>query len=363
MTLPPICFLTGTLSAFAGAERATATLANALAARGHRVHILAQWGRTPVFPLAPGVTHHALFDARVSFKRHFAATVCGIRRYLREHAIGTLVDVDPMLAWFTEPATFGLPVRRIAWEHSTYASDLGRKSRRYARRLAAARADAVVTLTDDDTRAWRRHHPRARANIVTIPNPLGISPPPVRNTLDAPVVLAVGRLVVAKGFDLLLRAWTQVAPDAPGWRLRIVGDGPMDTVLRDQARDDGIADRVDFIPATSDIATHYASASVYCLSSRQESFGLVLIEAQAFGLPIVAFAADAGPRSLLTDGVDSLIAPAGDVDALAAGLRRFIGSHDLREQFGRAGFVHARRFTPDAIAALWEPLLAGGGRP
>ncbi|MDV6320821.1 hypothetical protein, partial [Chromohalobacter sp. HP20-39] len=59
--LPTICFLTGTLNAFAGAERMTAVIANALAARGYRVLILSLWDQVCVFPLHPAVEHCALF--------------------------------------------------------------------------------------------------------------------------------------------------------------------------------------------------------------------------------------------------------------------------------------------------------------
>ncbi|WP_287496700.1 glycosyltransferase family 4 protein [Pandoraea sp. CB10b_02] len=352
-----ICLFTGTLAAFAGAERATATLANALAARGHRVHVLSLWGHAPVFALADGVTHHALFAERVPFRRHYASIVWRVRRYVRERAVDVMIDVDPMLALYTVPATLGLPVQRIAWEHSTYASDLGRRARRWARALAAARYGAVVVLTDADRAAWLAHHPRARARFVTLPNPLGLPMP------DAPTphdhdrcVLSVGRLVPDKGFDRLIAAWSRVAAGAPGWRVQIVGDGPLRDALIAQARDAGVADSVSVLPAVRDVARYYASAAVYCLPSRRESFGLVLLEAKAYALPVAAYAADAGPRALLHDGVDSLVVEDGDIPALADALARLIGDAGLRERLGRAGYAHARQFDAAVIAARWEAL-------
>ena len=356
-----LCLFTGTLAAFAGAERATATLANALAARGHRVHVLSLWGHTPVFPLAPGVAHHAMFAERLAFKHHYMSIVRQVRRYVREQAIDVLIDVDPMLALYTVPATIGLPLQRIAWEHSTYASDLGRRARRWARALAARRYDAVVVLTDADRDAWRMHHPHARAQFVTLPNPLGLAIP------DAPPepsseggILAVGRLVPEKGFDRLIDAWARIARDAPGWQVRIVGDGPLRDALLAQARDTGVGDSVQVLPAVADIAQHYARAAIYCLPSRRESFGLVLIEAKAYAVPIVAYAADAGPRALLHDQVDSLIIDDGDIEGLAGGLKRLIGDASLRRRLGLAGYAHARDFGADAIAAHLEALWAEG---
>ncbi|WP_150560668.1 glycosyltransferase family 4 protein [Pandoraea bronchicola] len=356
-----VCLFTGTLAAFAGAERATATLANALAARGHRVHVLSLWGHTPVFPLAPGVAHHALFAERMAFKHHYLSIVRQVRRYVREHAIDVMIDVDPMLALYTVPATLGLPLRRIAWEHSTYASDLGRRARRWARALAARRYDAVVVLTDADRIAWQTHHPHARAKFVTLPNPLGIAIP---DTLpahsDEGCILAVGRLIPEKGFDRLIEAWARIAHDAPGWHVRIVGDGPLRDALRTQARDAGVGESVEVLPAVADIAQHYARAAIYCLASRRESFGLVLIEAKAYAVPVVAYAADAGPRALLNDEVDSLVVNDGDREALAGALSRLIGDASLRRRLGMAGYAHAQDFRPDTIAARWEALWTDG---
>jgi glycosyltransferase involved in cell wall biosynthesis len=352
-----LCLFTGTLAAFAGAERATATLANALAARGHRVHVLSLWGHTPVFTLADGVTHHALFAERVAFKRHYASIVCRLRRYAREHELDVMIDVDPMLALYTVPATLGLALRRIAWEHSTYASDLGRRARRGARSLAARRYDAVVVLTDADREAWLAHHPRARARFVTLPNPLGLPIPgtPASHDDDR-CVLAVGRLIPEKGFDRLIDAWSRIAAGAPGWRVRIVGDGPLRDALLAQAREAGVGDSVSVLPAVSDIARYYARAAVYCLPSRRESFGLVLLEAKAYALPVVAYAADAGPRALLRHEIDSLVVDDGDIAGLAGALARLVGDAALRERLGHAGYVHARQFDADAIAARWETL-------
>ncbi|WP_246190205.1 glycosyltransferase family 4 protein [Pandoraea captiosa] len=352
-----ICLFTGTLAAFAGAERATATLANALAARGHRVHVLSLWGHTPVFALSPGVAHHAMFAERVAFKRHYPSIVRQVRAYVRAHGIEVMIDVDPMLALYTLPATFGLSLRRIAWEHSTYASDLGRRSRRWARTLAANRYDAVAVLTHADCRAWQAHHPRARAKFVTLPNALGLPMPDTAPTPSAArCVLAVGRLVPEKGFDRLIDAWARIAHDAPGWHVRIVGDGPLRDDLLAQARDAGVADTVQVLPAVADIARHYAQASIYCLPSRRESFGLVLIEAKAYAVPIVAYAADAGPRALLHHEVDSLVVEDGDIPALASALRRLIDDDALRHRLGLAGYAHAQTLRADVIAARWETL-------
>ncbi|MBY4898128.1 glycosyltransferase family 4 protein [Cupriavidus sp. AU9028] len=359
-----LCFLTGTLNAFAGAERMTAVIANALAGSGHRVHVLSLWDRASCFPLDPAVRHDALFEARPSFKRHYAATVAGIRAYLCRHGVQVLIEVDTMLTLFTLPACIGLDVRRVAWEHCDLEQDLGRRARRVARRLAVRTCERVVVLTERDRQRWQDRLRPAAGRIVAIPNALPFPWPDraaARNRGDDTVrtVLAVGRLTEAKGFDLLLRAWALAAPALPQWRLRIVGDGEQrDALLR--LRDElGLAQSASIEPARSDVQSLYRHAALFCLSSRYEGFGLVLIEAMSFGLPIVATACETGPVALLSDGANAALVPPADVRALANGLRELAQDELRMDRLAGTARADAARFAVPAIAAQWERLLAG----
>jgi len=115
-------------------------------------------------------------------------------------------------------------------------------------------------------------------------------------------VLAKGRLVPAKGFDVLLRAWQKVAEAEPEWQLVIHGEGEERPVLTALIAQLQLQDRASLPGICQDPAQAYGRASVFCLSSRYEGFGLVLIEAMAFGLPIVSTDCETGPRELLTPG-------------------------------------------------------------
>lgn len=351
-----LCFLTGTLNALAGAERMTAVIASALAERGYRVHALSLWDRESCFPLHPAVRHHAVFDRRPSFKAKYAATVAGIRRYVREHGIDTLIEVDPMLTLFTVPATLGLGVQRIAWEHCHFHEDLGRPMRRVARRIAARTGAAIVVLTERDRASWQTAL-RPCCPVVAIPNALPFPYPRAPSARSSPVVLAVGRLTHAKGFDVLLSAWALVSQRFPHWRLRIVGDGEARPALEAQRDALGVVATVAMPGGTADTASEYANASVFCLSSRYEGFGLVLIEAMAYGLPIVSTRCETGPAALLTDGDNGCLVEPEDVVALADGLARVMQSEALALHLARRGREFARRFNAGDIAEHWQRLL------
>ncbi|MHA7681451.1 glycosyltransferase family 4 protein [Cupriavidus sp. PET2-C1] len=341
----------------AGAERMTATIANALAEQGYAVSVLSLWDPASCFPLHPAVKHSALFQQRPSFKRAYAATVAGIRRHVKQCKIDVLVQVDTMLALFVLPATLGLCLRHIAWEHCHFDEDLGRPARKLARRLAARFGDHIVVLTERDRRRWIEVL-NPRCPVVCIPNPLPFPMPAHPAPRTGTSVIAVGRLVPAKGFDTLLRAWSQVVAQAPDWRLVIVGDGEERPALERWRSQLGLNSIVTLPGVFPDITNAYKQASIFCLSSRYEGFGLVLIEAMAFGLPIVSTDCETGPRELLESGQDALIVPVDDSDAMAQALLHIIHHKDDARRLGEAARQKARRFSMERIVAQWQALLA-----
>lgn len=354
--LPTICFLTGTLNAFAGAERMTAVIANALAERGYRVFVLSLWDPTSVFPLHPDVVHDALFESRPSFKRQYLATVAGIRRFVRQHGIDVLIEVDTMLTLFTLPATVGLTVRRIAWEHCHFDEDLGKPARRIARRLAARRADGIIVLTKRDCLRWLDAL-TPHCKVSTIPNPLPFHFPKEIAAGNSKTVLAVGRLVRAKGFDVLIRAWSHISTTHPQWRLHILGDGDERQNLETIVREQHISHSVRFLENHRNVEDAYAVASIFCLSSRYEGFGLVLLEAMAFGLPVVSTDCEAGPRELLRDRINALVAPVDDPYVLSRRLTELMDDHELARTLGRQARKDAWHYRIDVIVDQWEALL------
>lgn len=359
--LPTVCFLTGTLNAFAGAERMTAVIANELTRHGYEVHVLSLWDDTSCFPLEPGLRHEALFPTRPSFKRAYFQTVAAVRQYVRHHRIRVLVEVDTMLTLFTVPACVGLPVRRIAWEHCHFDQDLGRVSRRLARRLAAKTNAAIVVLTERDGLRWTTAL-KPSCPVRALPNPLPFPYPARPAVLDTKVVLAAGRLTRAKGFDILLDAWALVRERYPQWRLVIVGEGEERPALERRRDRLGLGEFVSMPGIVSPMSEAYLGASLFCLSSRYEGFGLVLLEAMAYGLPIVSTDCQAGPRELLEAGMTATLVETGSAEALARGLATLMGDARLRARYGARGRERAKEFTMDHVIPAWRSLLEEGSR-
>jgi len=148
-------------------------------------------------------------------------------------------------------------------------------------------------------------------------------PPPVPGAGRARHVLCVCRLVPKKGVDVLIRAFALLAHEDAGARLVIAGDGPEMPVLQSLARTLGIAQAVTFTGSVDRqaLSNLMANASVFCLPSRKEPFGIVLLEALSFGLPVVATAVGGVPEVLGGGSLGYLVGP-DDPEALAAALNK-----------------------------------------
>ncbi|MFC4913970.1 glycosyltransferase family 4 protein [Actinomadura gamaensis] len=217
------------------------------------------------------------------------------------------------------------------------------------------RLTALTTLTEAARAGFAEALAGTPVRLVTIPNALPtLSGGPSRR--EEPVVLAAGRFVRAKGFDLLIRAYAPLVEKHPGWRLRIHGSGARHDRLREQIAELGVGDHVELLPRT-DMGRALERASVYVLSSRFEGMPLVLLEAMSKGLAVVAFDCPAGPAEMIEDGVDGLLVPPRDVDALTAALDRVLSDRDLRDRLGKAAPASTDAYRLERVGPLWSRLM------
>jgi rhamnosyl/mannosyltransferase len=214
------------------------------------------------------------------------------------------------------------------------------------------RADAIVGATPahfSSSTQIPAGVPAARRHVIPYGldyAPLALTPrtAALRDRLRAealgrPIVFALGRHVYYKGFEVLLRAMTQV--DAV---LLLGGSGPLRPQLEAQAQALGLGGKVVFtgrIPE-DDLAAYFHACDLFCLPSVEptEAFGLVQLEAMACGKPVVCTRLGNGVNVVNTEGVTGLAAPVGDAAGLAAALNRLLGEPALRAQMGAA--AHAR---------------------
>jgi len=208
-----------------------------------------------------------------------------------------------------------------------------------------------VVLTHEDRQAWPE-----LSNVSVIPDPLSFVPTQ-QSSLTEKRVIAVGRYVYQKGFDLLLQAWALVEKQYPDWQLAVFGDGDRIS-YEQQMKDLGINENHCHLNGpTTNIQQEYANSSVFVFSSRFEGFGMVLVEAMACGLPVVSFACPCGPKDIVLDGEDGLLVENGNVEALASAMSRLMSDEALRLSMSQAGKQNVQRFSIEQIAERWKAVF------
>lgn len=356
-----ICFFGGNLNHSGGTERVSTAIANGLAKQGYDVVMLNLYeGLEPFFEQHPLIKNEQLYSKNVSMAKNYFSTVLKLRAFLKQHNIETLIVVESMLALFSLPAVIGLNINHITWEHFNYNVDLGKKTRRIARYLSRLFSDSIITLTERDKQIWQQRTV-GRAKIVAIPNP---SPYSISNhtpTLNNKIVLAVGRLTYQKGFDLLLQAWAilKTKPEAKDWILQIVGEGEDKPLLDSLIHSLNLTDSVTIYPFSNQVSQYYQQASIYCMSSRFEGLPMVLLEAQSFGLPIVSFDCDTGPREIIEHGVSGYLCQAENICTLAQKLEDTISLSEEKyvQMSESAKRVIENKFSPDIILSQWKGVI------
>jgi glycosyltransferase involved in cell wall biosynthesis len=197
------------------------------------------------------------------------------------------------------------------------------------RKLLYRCAKGIIAQTEFAKEAIERDS-RSR-NVVVIRNPL--KEINIDNEISRErIILNVGRLVKEKGQEHLLDVFAVL--DAPGWRLVILGEGPLRKTLTEKARSLGILGRVHFPRAIENIDMWLSRASIFVLPSLSEGFPNALCEAMAAGLACVSFDCDAGPRDMIVDGRNGLLVPVGDTQKLRAAVNLLLNNPGLRRKLG-----------------------------
>lgn len=213
------------------------------------------------------------------------------------------------------------------------------------------RLDRFVVLTEEDKASWIELD-----NVEVIPDPLAFDIDKV-SPLTNKRVIAVGRYVYQKGFDLLLQAWAKIEKQHPDWELVIYGMGdrtPYEQTVEDLRID---RNRCHLNDPTDDIKQEYLNSSLFVFSSRFEGFGMVLIEAMACGLPVISFDCPCGPKDIVRHQEDGILVPSGDITLLANAMNQLMSDDTLRQDMSSKAVLNVRRYQLDAITQKWESLF------
>lgn len=381
-----ITYLLGWGDEMGGTELATYTQAQHLADR-HDVEVISVF-RTrpePFFPEARSLPVRYLVDRTASPERPvrgsrldeaacrtLAALPSELIKHSWESAFDRLSDIEMAAALTTldtdvlvtttpalMAAAVGLVPARVVTVHQEHRPTQRRGPSGEPLLLHAPRLDALVTLTDR-TRDWIAESLGATApELAVIPNavPDGFRP---RADGESKVIVMAARLTGEKRVDHAVRAFAEVAEAYPDWTLRVFGGGHREQSLRRLVDGFGLQDRVELLGPCQDMAAEWAKAGLTLMTAgHNEAFPLVLLEALAAGVPVVAYDVLTGPAEIVRHRVDGLLVPPGEVRELAAAMSELMGDPETRTSYARAARegVYAR-FSSTDVTARWQELYS-----
>jgi phosphatidylinositol alpha-1,6-mannosyltransferase len=189
---------------------------------------------------------------------------------------------------------------------------------------------------------------------------------PTKRDHRGSTILTIARLEDRyKGHDVILRALPLVRAEVPEVCWRVIGDGPLRATLEERERTMGLGDSVEFLGAVSDEVRdrELAAADVFCMVSRMpsggfagEGFGIVYLEANAYGVPVVA-GATGGALDAVVHGKTGLLVDPDDHLAVADALVALLRDRELADRLGRAGRIRAEQLTWELVAHRVEAEL------
>lgn len=346
-----------------GAERVVSNLANRFAEAGYEVIVAVEWIGENEYPLDERVKHINVGLKSEDEKRGRISKYLRRVRYLKECIRTEKPDVVIAFAHLAIYRALmsahhtGVPVIVAVRTNPTGHYD-GRMDKLQIPRLLPRAAGAVFQTTGQ--RDFFKPYLQDNSTIILNPlNPkyLNVEPPEER----VPVVAQVGRVEGFKCQPLLVDAFMIVHREHPEWQLKIYGADSGDgtwQILESKIKEYDAAEFVKLMGDCDTLEHELNSAGVFAFSSEWEGLPNALMEAMALGLPIVSTDCPCGgPATIISDGIDGLLVPIWDKEALAAGICRLIEDRDLAEELGSNARRIAERANPDVVFEQWAEYI------
>lgn len=358
-----LLYITNQICGPGGLERVLSIKASYLAEKyNYDIHILTlnQADQDLFYEFSPKINHHNI-SVYGNPIQYFLKYKKGIKKVINKVNPNLVIVCDDGLKGLLFPLLIGKNSPLIYERHVSKNIEIKSESSSVITKVinslkfklmnwGGSKFDKFVVLTNGNLKEWPLN------NLLVIPNPLSFYPNSSSH-LNNKKVIAVGKQSFQKGYDRLLKIWKQVVEKNPEWVLEIYGSFDKDQKLEALADELQINEQVFFYPPIKDIGSKYQEASIYCMSSRYEGFGMVLTEAMAYGVPCISFDCPYGPSDIIQNTKNGYIVENDDIDGFAEKLNILIENQQLRKELGVYAKESVKSYLPENIVSMWDTLF------
>lgn len=244
---------------------------------------------------------------------------------------------------------------KIAQEH-TYHNN----NEKYIKNLVKSckNIDYFMPVSEELTLFYSKYFNNTKTKCLYIPHSLDYIPNS-SSILQNKSIVSVGRLSKEKGFEDLIDVFYKVVNNRTNWTLNIIGDGEEKEKIEEKIKSYDISKNV-ILHGYQDknyIGDMLLNSSIYVMTSYEESFGIVLIEAQSFGVPCIAFDSAKGACEIISDNIDGYLISNRDKEEMANKIIELIDNEELRLKMGEKSKINSLKYSKENISKEWFNLL------
>ena len=232
-----------------------------------------------------------------------------------------------------------------------FMSSIARWGHRHAIKWIYSKYDQFVVLTNDDKKAWQCRNCQVIPNFHNFQVLEGLPEQAVHKQ-----IILLARLMPQKRIDLMIDIWAKLAKEYPEWKVKVLGEGILRPQLEEKIRALGLQESFLLPGEVKDVTEELQASDILCLTSEYEGFGIVLIEAMAKGVPVIAFEY-IGVHDIINDGMDGFIVSFGDVDGYAEKLKQLMTDKGLYKRLVTEALISVHKFDKEKVMKKWDVLF------